>query len=120
VILVRPFGVVGDALGTTIPLAFTSLLFLPVYLCRLLEVPLSRFLYRAYVPPLALCAAPVGALLLMKRWAPPPQTYLQLAVQVAVAGILYGAGLLWMFVTREPAGVKLWQQLTGRLKQVWD
>jgi O-antigen/teichoic acid export membrane protein len=116
IILVRPYGIVGDALGTTIPLTLTSLFFLPIYLCRLLKVPLRTFLYRAYLAPLLLSAPLVGVLLLMQLWFR-PATYFQLVVQLAAAGSVYGAGLLWMFLTHEPAGVRMRQGLLARLKQ---
>jgi len=116
IVLVRPFGVVGDALGTTIPLALTSVFFLPTYVCRLLKVPLKTFLYRAYLLPLALTVPLVGALLLMQLWFR-PHTYLQLLIHLTAAGSVYGAGLLWVFLTREPTGVRLRQGLMQRLKQ---
>jgi hypothetical protein len=40
----------------------------------------------------------VGALLLMRRWFH-PHNYPQLAVQMSIAGAVYGLGVLWVFKT---------------------
>ncbi|MGO9269591.1 MAG: oligosaccharide flippase family protein [Terriglobia bacterium] len=116
--LVRPFGIIGDTLGTTIPLLATSLLFLPLYLCHLLEVPLRTFLTRAYLLPLALCAPLAAALLLMQHWFW-ARTYSGLLVQVLVGGLVYGVGLLWFFVTQEPMGVRLRREFTTRVSRAF-
>src|SRR5712671_2477628 len=44
IVLVRPLGIVGDAIGTAIPLLCTALFFLPRHMCRLLGVPIRKFL----------------------------------------------------------------------------
>src|SRR5579863_5693029 len=68
VALVRPYGIMGDAIGTAIPLTCSMILFLPLHLCRLLGIKLRTYLYRAFVLPLVLCIPMVVALLLMQRW----------------------------------------------------
>ncbi len=103
VVLVHYWGIVGDALGTAIPLAITCTFFLPPYLCRLLEIPLWEFLREAYLLPLAICAPMVATLLFMQHLYH-ARTYLQLAVQVAAGCLVYGVGLIWLFFTREPMG----------------
>ncbi len=103
--LIHYWGIVGDALGTAIPLALTSVLFLPPYVCRLLGVPLGEFLREAYLLPLALCAPLVATLLFMQHvfraW-----SYPQLAVQVVAGGLVYGIGALWV-ILRQPMGLAL-------------
>jgi len=116
--LVRPLGIVGDTLGTTIPLLATSLFFLPLYLCRLLEVPLRTFLSRAYLLPLVLCAPLAAALLLMQHWFQ-ARTYPALLAQVAVGGLVYSVGLLWFFVTQEPMGIRLRREFTTRVSRAF-
>jgi O-antigen/teichoic acid export membrane protein len=65
ILLVRPLGLVGVALGTAIPNAVFAVLVL-VYACRELGMPLVHYL--AYVVPRALAGAvPVAALLLWFR-----------------------------------------------------
>ena len=98
VILVRPFGIMGDAVGTAIPLACSMIFFLPGHLCRLLRIKLRTYLYGAFMLPLALCVPLVGVLLLMQRWFV-PHGLGQLLIQLLIAGLVYGAGLGWAFWT---------------------
>jgi O-antigen/teichoic acid export membrane protein len=114
--LIRPLGIVGDALGTTIPLLFTSLVFLPLYTCRVVQVPVKTFLRQAYLFPLALCAPLVGTLLLLQHLFQ-ARTYPQLGIQVLAGGVVYLVGLTWFFLTKEPTGVKLRKELASRLNQ---
>lgn len=99
ILLVRPYGIVGDAFGTAIPLTCTMVLFQPGHLCRLLGIRLRTYLREAFVLPLLITAPLVLALLLMQRWFI-PHTYRQLAVQLLIAGVVYGLGLLWVFTTK--------------------
>lgn len=65
ILLVRPLGIVGVALGTAIPNALFAVLVL-AYACHVLQTPLSR--YARYVLPRAgLGALPVAAVLLWFR-----------------------------------------------------
>lgn len=98
IILVRPYGIIGDALGTAIPLTCSMVLFMPHHLCRLLGVRLRTYLREAFVLPLLITAPLVLVLLLMKKWFI-PHSYRQLAVQLAIGGTVYGLGLLWLFAT---------------------
>ena len=93
VILIRPYGVVGDALGTAIPLTATALGFLPRHLCRVLEMRLSTFLREAYLLPAALCT-PLVPLLYWLRHRFAAHNYLQLAWQLLIVSAVYGGGLL--------------------------
>ncbi|MBV9179770.1 MAG: polysaccharide biosynthesis C-terminal domain-containing protein [Acidobacteria bacterium] len=97
---VHSFGIVGSALGTTLPLAVTMIFFLPKHICRELEVAILTYLREAYALPVLLCIPMVGTLLAMKLWFV-PHNYLELAVQLAVAGTVYGIGLFWAFKTEQ-------------------
>jgi len=90
--LARRFGIVGVAWGTAIPLACTSLLFLPRHLCRVLDVPLWTFLDRAYRMPLMMGLL-LTAVLWFVSYTFPIHTLVGLLLQIAVGGILYCAGL---------------------------
>ena len=94
ILLVRPYGIVGDALGTALPLSATMIFVLPAHLCRRLQIRLSTFVQEAYTLPLALCVPLVIALLLMKHWFV-PHTYLQLVAHFVVAGAVYACALSW-------------------------
>lgn len=99
ILLVRPYGIIGDALGTAIPLTCSFVLFMPQHLCRLLGIRLRTYLREAFVLPLLITAPLVLVLLLMKRWFI-PHNYRQLAVQLLIGGTVYGLGLLWAFTTK--------------------
>ena len=118
--LLRYWGIFGVAVGTAIPLACTSLLFLPRHLCRMLNVPLREFLRQAYLVPLALTIPMAIALLLLRQWLQSPG-YAGLLLQVVVGGLVYGIGLLrWAsrsLPNRAEARVglaRLWNQAWGR------
>ena len=103
ILLVRRFGILGDAVGTAIPLACTSMFFLPRHLCRLLKLPIGFYLRQAFLLPLALSAPLVAFLLLARHWFI-AHNYFQLAFQLVVGSAVYALGLLWATWTR-----KVWQ-----------
>ena len=107
IVLIRPFGIVGDAAGTAIPLTCTTLYFMPRHLCRLLNVPVRAFLREAYTLPLLLCVPQVAVLLLMRHWFT-AHTYVQVGFQILISLIPYGLGVLWAIWTK-----RVWQ--TGDL-----
>jgi O-antigen/teichoic acid export membrane protein len=98
IILVRKYGIMGDAVGTAIPLTCSMIFFLPRHLCRLLAIKLTTYLYRAFVLPLVLCIPMIAALLLMHRWFVPHRLG-ELSIQLAIAAVVYGLGLAWAFWT---------------------
>ena len=104
--LVRPLGIVGDAIGTAIPLLCTALFFLPRHMCRQLDIPVRKFLVEAYFYPVVLCIPMSIALLLMQRsfYA---HHYVQLVANLTVGFAVYGVGALWFVLTQEPFGVRL-------------
>jgi len=103
IVLVRPFGIVGDAAGTSIPLLCTTLYFLPRHLCRLLRVRVGTFIREAYTLPLLLVIPQALTLLLLKRWFI-PHNYLQVGLQVLISFVPYGGGILWAVWTK-----RVWQ-----------
>ncbi len=120
VALLRRWGIMGVALGTAIPLAGTSLFFLPRHLCRLLGIQVWDFLRRAYLLPLGLTTLMTAALLLLKQLCA-PQSYLGLSLDLVLASAVYGGGWLFHFLARQPTEepvrlrfARLWQQILGR------
>jgi O-antigen/teichoic acid export membrane protein len=99
ILLVRPFGIIGDAIGTAVPLAVTTICFLPRHLCRQLQIRIGTYLREAYFLPLMICMPLVIVVLLMKRWFV-PHNYIQLAAHLAVAGVVYGLSLSWAFASK--------------------
>jgi len=98
ILLVRPYGIIGDALGTAIPLLGTYLFFMPFHLCSRLGLRVSTFLRQAYLLPVMLSLPMVAVLLLMQRWFV-PHTYRQLAVHLLAGGLAYGACVGWAYVS---------------------
>jgi O-antigen/teichoic acid export membrane protein len=108
IILIRPFGILGDAAGTTIPLLCTTLFFMPRHLCRVLDIRISTFLREAYTLPLLLIAPSVAALLWMRHWFI-AHTYLQVAFQILIGLMPYAVGVTWALWSK-----RVWQ--VGELK----
>jgi O-antigen/teichoic acid export membrane protein len=98
ILLVRPYGIIGDALGTAIPLTCSMVFFMPGHLCKQLGIRLWTYLREAFVLPIAVSTPLVLALLLMRRWFV-AHNYWQLGIQLVVGGIVYGLGLAWVFLT---------------------
>jgi O-antigen/teichoic acid export membrane protein len=103
--LVRPLGIVGDAIGTAIPLLCTALIFLPRHMCRLLHFPLRRFLTEAYLYPAVLCV-PMGLALHLMQQFSYAHRYPQLLLNLTAGWAVYGVGVLWFVLTREPMGIQ--------------
>jgi O-antigen/teichoic acid export membrane protein len=94
IFLIRKFGLIGDAMGTAIPLSCTSLFFMPRHLCRILDVRMKSFLLGAYSLPILLTLPTVLALLAVRHWFF-AHTYLQVALQIIVGLTPYALGLTW-------------------------
>jgi O-antigen/teichoic acid export membrane protein len=103
IVLIRPFGIVGDAFGTAIPLMCTALFFMPRHMCRLLGVRIGTYLREAYTLPVMLTLPLVATLLLERRWFV-ARTYFEVGLQVLIGFLPYGLGLLWAFWKK-----RLWQ-----------
>jgi O-antigen/teichoic acid export membrane protein len=112
VVLVKPYGLPGVAIGTAIPTVLFSLVML-VFACRVLGVPLLT--YTRYVALRAsLGAIPLLALLLWFRIRCEVQSFAGL-VGSGFATVLTFA-LIWvLFVYRNDPYVKL----SGRLRRLW-
>jgi O-antigen/teichoic acid export membrane protein len=114
-LLVRRFGIVGVALGTAIPLACTSLVFLPRHLCHILNVPLKGFLTRIYRLPLIPCIPMTGVLWAVNH-AFPAHRYNELLLQIACGGVVYCAGLLGIIFLRGVGRPRSWRTLAQALE----
>jgi len=96
--LVPALGIVGDALGTAIPLSFTYLVFLPRHLRKQIGVPVGTFLRQAYTLPILLTLPLVAALWLANRFFY-PRNLIQLLLETLAVSSIYAAGLLWAYRT---------------------
>jgi O-antigen/teichoic acid export membrane protein len=95
-LLVRPYGILGDAFGTAIPMLGTYLLFMPNHLCSRLGIRVGTYLRQAYLLPLMSCTPVVLVYLLMRRWFV-AHSYRQLALQLAAGGSIYACCLTWAY-----------------------
>lgn len=96
ILLVRRYGILGDAFGTAIPMLGTYLIFMPAHLCSRLGVRVGAYVRHAYLLPMLTCAPLVLVLLLLRRWFV-PHGYMQVALQVVIGGAIYAAGLAWAY-----------------------
>jgi O-antigen/teichoic acid export membrane protein len=119
IVLVRPLGIVGDAIGTAIPLLCTALFFLPRHMCRQLELPVRKFLVDAYFYPVVFCIPMAIVLFLMQRsfYA---HRYPQLIVNLLAGIAAYGIGVTWFILTREPLGIQFKAKMSRRFGQTGE
>jgi O-antigen/teichoic acid export membrane protein len=96
--LVPVLGVVGDALGTAVPLACTFLLFMPRHLKKQLGVPVGSFVRQAYTLPFLLNLPLLGVVWLANRFFT-PRHLIPLVMEVGAAFLIYGIGVFWAYRT---------------------
>lgn len=95
IVLIRPYGILGDALGTAIPLTCTTLLFLPIHACRTFGIHLRTFLRQAYSLPFLATAPLAITLALEQRWFV-PHRFIEVFMQLLIGWGVYGLCFLWM------------------------
>lgn len=59
IILAKKIGIYGVAWGTTIPSLVVHLIFWPPYICKLVDIPVSRYIYQSWFRP-ACAVVPFG------------------------------------------------------------
>jgi O-antigen/teichoic acid export membrane protein len=96
--LVPALGVVGDALGTAIPLCCTFLLFMPRHLGKQIGVHAISFVRQAYSLPLLLSLPLIGVVWLANRFFT-PRNLIELVMEIGAAFSIYGIGVLWAYKT---------------------
>ena len=112
-LLVRPLGLAGVALGTAIPnVLFAVLIF--GHACRVMEVSILAFI-RYVIPRAVLGAVPVLALLLWFKLGLEVRSLVELAVAGVAMTLLFG--VMWVFyVCRNDPYIDLWSWLLPRLR----
>ena len=104
--LVPALGIVGDALGTAIPLACTFLFFMPFHMRKQIGVPVRTFARQAYLLPFLLTLPLVGALWLANRFFR-PRNLVELVGEIGAATLFYGIGVFWAYKTNRLLRVEL-------------
>src|SRR5580658_946300 len=108
----RRFGLLGVALGTTVPMLVTGLLIQPLYVVHLLNIPLGRYVRRVFGGP----TVALGLFVLASKLSFSGQTQLSILVFVFVLGC---QSVLFAVLTYATALNKDERQLAReRLRQV--
>ncbi|MGD1018520.1 MAG: oligosaccharide flippase family protein [Verrucomicrobiia bacterium] len=99
-ILVRPLGMIGVALGTALTSTFSSLIAQPIYVCRVLSLGLADYYRKAFLPVLV-ASAPLVALIVGFQYVWLPQKFISMAIFCILSAALYfGAVYLFFFTKR--------------------
>jgi O-antigen/teichoic acid export membrane protein len=99
IVLIRPYGIFGDALGTAIPLMYTVVFFIPRHTCRKFGIPVPTFLKQAYTLPLLITLPLAITLVVERRWFV-PHHFLRLVLQLAIGWSIYGLCFLWIYKSK--------------------
>jgi O-antigen/teichoic acid export membrane protein len=94
--LARPYGINGVAMGTAIPLFCTSVFFLPIHLCRLLQLRLRDFVWDCFGYPFLL-TIPMALMVHLLDIRIQGRSWRELVEIVFIACLLYGLELLVYF-----------------------
>jgi O-antigen/teichoic acid export membrane protein len=115
ILLVRPYGIEGDAVGTAIPNVLSNLL-VAAYVCRLLEVSFARYLWLAMLKPVcvaSLLAAGWVAVVLTN----PPTTWLGLLLTGA-AGLAFYAPIAFLVEYGPRKSLALLRRYTAKRREL--
>ncbi len=89
IILIKPLGLVGVAVGTAIPFTISRGIIMPIYICRLLRQPMLLYIKKAVIPPMV-SVLPFVFLIMIEKTIIYPKTFLILGLQFFIAIIVYG------------------------------
>ncbi len=108
--LAPKYGIVGVALGTAIPMIFVKLILQPLYLTRIVDVPLIAYI-STLLPPLLLALILSGIPFYAPHWIPNIQGYFELMIWSLP--ILLCFGLFYSIIHPED-GRKILAKLTRK------
>jgi O-antigen/teichoic acid export membrane protein len=116
VALIGSYGLVGVALGTAIPLLITSVLFLPIHVCRTLGLGLRQYLIEAHGIPFVL-TVPVAAALVLLDHELAPTSYTAIAGEVLIAFFVYvlTVSLYLTVLQKDRTNRKLFLSISARI-----
>ena len=98
-ILVRPLGMIGVALGTALTSTFSSLIAQPIYVCRVLSLGLADYYRKAFLPVLV-ATAPLVAMIVGFQYVWLPQKFISMAVFCTLSAALYFGAVYLIFFTK--------------------
>ena len=111
VALIRPLGLLGVALGTLIPVSLSAILVLYPAACRRVGLPVSRALSQAIWPAAWPAIVMIGVLSFGRRLAPPTHL-VEVALHLAVGGLVYIGLFLSLAIGAEERRF-YWMKLRG-------
>jgi O-antigen/teichoic acid export membrane protein len=98
IVLMRFWGLWGYAFSTMVIAVLINMVVIPEYACKILEMPLGRYLARVFIKPCLLSAPMAGALLLFKHVIA-VKSWLVVIAAVLVGTIVFaltiGATVIW-------------------------
>jgi O-antigen/teichoic acid export membrane protein len=115
ILLAHRYGIVGVALGTTIPMLIARILVQPLYVCHVAKIALSEYVRRVARTLTSVAVALIIPTLLTVRFIAPDYTVLLLLAGASV--IAYGA-VLWIveFDSEETSLLRraIWPRLAAK------
>ncbi|MBP7526979.1 MAG: polysaccharide biosynthesis C-terminal domain-containing protein [Syntrophorhabdaceae bacterium] len=114
VALVRPYGIVGVAVGTLIPMLISNLIVIPWYTCRTIGLSLPRFFGEGLLRP-CIPALFFGAILYAARRIVPVDSWTGLIATLAVCLALY-AVCAWYLCLSKNERITRWADLSGVIR----
>jgi len=119
VALLPRFGILGVAAGTAVPLACTSLIFLPWHASRRLDVPLRAFIDSTFLSPIVFCVPLIAVLWYVKN-AFPAHTYFALIGELCASALVYAGTLATFLVVASPKGALRIRGISHLLEPQYD
>jgi len=107
IVLVRPLGIVGDAIGTAIPTFMHGAVFLATSSMPPVGYPGSQNSLWKHISTRWCFASPWTFVLLLMQRSFYAHRYPQLVLNLTAGIAVYGVGVLWFVLTREPLGIQL-------------
>jgi O-antigen/teichoic acid export membrane protein len=98
-ILVRPLGMIGVALGTALTSTFSSLIAQPIYVCNVLSLGLADYYRKAFLPVLV-ASVPLVAMIVGFQYVWLAQKFITMAVFCILSAALYFGAVYLIFFTK--------------------
>lgn len=93
-LLVKPFGIIGVAMGTFIPMAVIKLLIQPIYVCKVLSIDILDYTFKISKALLAVMLSLILPALLFFKYAAPDYKILSL---LGIIFLIWYALFIWFF-----------------------
>jgi O-antigen/teichoic acid export membrane protein len=103
-ILAKPLGILGVAVGTAAPMAFTSLVFLPLLMTRTLKIPLTTYFQRVFLGPTIVATI---TLIGIRALPAPVLTWTDVVLRITIA-LTICATALTIWVMCRTHGGRIW------------